>query len=770
MKLIPDIRIFGRLILLFNLTVCATTYAQTGWKLEVEGQNMLNEYCIGCHNVEDWEGGIALDIIDLKQVSTAAETWEHVIRKLGTDLMPPADQPRPDDVQVNMFLQALSAKIDSANSLNPGFESLHRLNRNEYANVIRDLLDIEIDTMTMLPDDDASEGFDNIADVLNVSPTLIEAYVSAAMKISRLAVGDLRQGTSTKIYRPASGLLQNRHIEGLPLGTRGGFKVKHFFPLDGDYEISIRGGVGGFRQVSTYPAPLIDFTIDGEQVDMKSQKTFKLTLEAGQKELGIALIDQNLSAGVGDTYSVYSVRGGIQSLEIMGPINVTGPGLTPSRERIFICYPELLSQEQACALNILTELASMAYRRPLDKGDREINVLMGFFEAGRADGSFEFGIQQALSRILVDPQFLFRLEREPEELNPGEIYHVSDIELASRLSFFLWSSIPDQELLTIAASGSLSNEVILKKQVARMLADPKSKSLVDNFLGQWLHLRELRSVEPDSNQFDSGLRKAMLLETELLFSNILQEDKSIVELLDADYTYLNERLAQHYGIADVKGSFMRKVELQKNSIRRGILGHGSLLTVTSVANRTSPVVRGNWILENILGVPAPVPPPGVEINLDVDNDVNISSLRQRLEAHRENPVCATCHNIMDPIGLALENFDYIGQWREFDGGQLIDASVVMVDGTILIGPEGVRNELLRRSDVFVATFTEKLLSYALGRIVQYYDMPTVRKIVQQATDTDYKVSSVVSGIVMSDAFRMKVKKDNQSIESYAALD
>ena len=743
--------------------------AQSGFRLPQDGKALIDEYCMECHNFEDWAGSLSFEGLDLATAGQEAETWEHVIRKVSAGLMPPANEPRPAKAVLASFADALGAKIDAQAPFNPGTESLHRLNRNEYANVIRDLLDLEVDVSAMLPGDDASEGFDNIADVLNVSPTLIEAYVSAAMKISRLAVGDINQSATTEIFRAPPGLPQDRHIEGLPLGTRGGIRVEHNFPLDGEYRFSIQGGVGGFRQIVSYPGPEIDFTIDGEQIPVDNPRDFTLNLAAGPKTLTVALVDRNLSAGVGDTWSVYDVQGGIQQLTVVGPLNPSGATATPSRQRIFTCLPESAAQEVVCAETILSNLATRAYRKPVQPGDREMDVLMDFFADGNAQAGFEFGIQTALSRILVDPQFLYRLEKVPANVAPGEVYAISDLELASRLSFFIWSSLPDEELLTLAANGRLREPGVLDAQVGRMLVDPKSTALVENFLGQWLHLRELDAVEPETPDWDESLRRAIRAETELVFGEILEQDRSVVDLIDADFTYVNDRLAEHYGIPGIRGGFMRRVTLPEDSPRRGIIGQASMLTVTSVANRTSPVVRGNWILENLLGVPAPVPPPGVEVNLDQQDGAAITTLRQRLEVHRQDPVCASCHNIMDPMGLTLENFDLVGKWRDFDGNQPIDASSRLVDGTILTGPTDLREALLDRSELFVTTFTEKMLSYALGRIAQYYDMPAVRDIVDSAAAHNYRLSEIVKGIALSEPFQKKVKKDNANT-SLAAND
>jgi hypothetical protein len=732
-----------------------------GWA--VPHWELMDQYCTTCHDQAEQKGGLALDALDFNRLSEDAEIWEKVIRKVRTGLMPPADEPRPRRAALDSFASSLEARIDeaAARAPNPGVKSLHRLNRTEYANAVRDLLGLEVNVASMLPGDDSAEGFDNIADVLGVSPSLIEGYVSAAMKISRWAVGDRTMLASRQEYRAPAGLSQDTHIEGLPLGTRGGMVINHTFPLDAEYEFNLVtgggfGGLGGPR-VEGHP-PEVVFMLDGEPVEIENPRSFKLDIKAGARTIAVALADRSRTAGVDDVFSVYGTGGGVQSLVITGPFKATGPGDTESRRRIFVCYPKSAAEELPCARSIVTTLAGRAFRRPLAENDPALKTLMSFYEQGRAEGDFESGIQQALARVLVDPRFLFRIEEEPEQLADGAVYPVSDYDLASRLSFFLWSSIPDQELLEVAGSGELRNPKILDAQVRRMIEDPRADALITNFVGQWLQLRALAASEPESPDFDANLRMSFERETEMLFGSVVREDRSIMDLLDADYTFVDERLARHYGIPNVRGSYMRRVPLEKHSPRRGILGHGSVLTVTSVANRTSPVVRGAWILENVLGSPPPKPPAGVETNLDVDpGDVKTASLRERLELHRADPVCASCHKIMDPLGLAMENFDLVGKWRDKDGEEPIDAAGVMVDGTKLNGPVSLRKALLKRPEAFATAFTEKLMTYALGRGVHYYDMPTVREIVRIAGKEDYKFSSIVLGIVHSTPFQMRKK-------------
>ena len=609
-----------------------------------------------------------------------------------------------------------------------------------------------------MPADDAIGGFYNIADALTVSPTLIQGYVSAAMKISRAAVGDLETGPTQVRYEAPRGLSQDRHIEGLPLGTRGGLVVTHNFPLDATYEIRVASrGFGALSAQRTCPLPQVDVMLDGRRIDVRNPAEFTLPVTAGPHTIAVALVDQSRCAGVDELYGDYSVPGGIQHVEIHGPFEPTGPGDTPSRRAIFSCYPDEPSEAVACARRILSRLATKAYRRPVAEDSAEVDTLMAFYAQG--EGGFESGIQHALARILIDPRFLYRIEEEPHDVAPGESYRIDDFALASRLSFFLWSSIPDDALLAAAASGALGEPDVLRAQVLRMLADPRSRALVENFAGQWLMLRELDEALPQDAAFDANLREAFRSETELLLSSVITDDRSIIELLDADYTFVNERLARHYGIDGVKGSYMRRIELGEDDPRRGLLGHGSLLTVTSVANRTSPVIRGQWILENLLGTDVPPPPPGVEADLSDESPVAVAdTLRGRLELHRANSVCASCHARIDPFGLALENFDLIGRWRDTDGGQPIDSVVTLPDGTIVTGPNALRRALLERSDMFARAFTEKLLTYALGRILEPYDMPTVRKIAADAKREDYRFSSIVLGIVESVPFRMKVKQ------------
>jgi Protein of unknown function (DUF1592)/Protein of unknown function (DUF1588)/Protein of unknown function (DUF1585)/Protein of unknown function (DUF1587)/Protein of unknown function (DUF1595) len=729
----------------------AAVWAGLRWR-EPDPQALLDHYCTDCHNAGEYAGNLALDRKDVEHVGLDPATWERVVRKLRTGMMPPRGEPRPARPVLDTLAATLETRLDAAAAEhpNPGTRGLQRLNRSEYANAIRDLLDLDIDAATMLPLDDSSEGFDNIAAALGVSPSLIQAYVSAAMKLSRLAVGDRNMQRTQVTYTVPAKLAQNRHIEGLPLGTRGGIRFEHFFPLDAEYELGIR------TRPFLPPSSRVDVTLDGRRLSFDNPRRFSVPVAAGPHVLTVAVVDELRPAGVDDIYSEYEVRGGISNIEIDGPVAATGPGDTPSRRRIFTCTPETPDAEPDCARDIVARLATRAFRRMLAPAETE--PLLEFYARGRAQGDFEGGIETALARILVDPRFLYRFEPEPPGTSAGEAYVIDDFALASRLSFFLWSSIPDDALLEAAARGELAEPDTRAAQVRRMLTDPKSHALVENFAAQWLHLRELESITPDAEDFDENLRRSFMRETQMLVENVFLGDRSVIDLLDAQYTFADERLARHYEIPGVYGSHFRRIELAADSPRRGLLGHGSLLTVTSVTSRTSPVIRGSFVLENVLGMPAPVPPPNVETTLEGDDGGAVaSSVRQRLEAHRKNPVCASCHQIMDPIGFALENFDLIGRWRETDGRAPIDASAELTDGTHIDGPVELREALLGRANTFVTTLTEKLMTYALGRAMEPEDMPSVRSIVRQAAAEDYRFSALVLGIVESPAFKSNMK-------------
>jgi mono/diheme cytochrome c family protein len=722
---------------------------------------LLTQYCVTCHNARAKAGGLTLDPAELTQIDRHAETWEKVIRKLQTGMMPPSGSPRPARAALDAFVTSLQTQIDRAAVARPfaGTPALHRLNRAEYGNAVRDLLALDVDAASLLPPDDSAAGFDNIADVLGVSPALIEGYATAAAKISRLAVGDASIGLDRVTYRVAGSLSQEDHLDGLPLGTRGGMIVRHTFPLNADYDLQIGPGrSGGLGAVVTSRAQDFDVTIDGQPVDLQGKTQVRLPIDAGPHTIAVALVKRSHVDGADGVYDAPTRAPGISQITIAGPFNARGPGDTPSRRRLYVCTPKAAAEEAACAAKILNTLATRAYRRPVPATGAEMDTLLGFYRTGRETGSFDAGIQRAVARVLVDPNFLFRFEREPANVAPGAPFRLTDLELASRLSFFLWSSVPDDELRETAVRGQLRNPAVLEQQVRRLLADPRADALVSNFAGQWLFLRELKNVRPDSPDFDENLRRSFQQETELLFRTIVREDRPIIDLLDADFTFVDERLATHYGMDGIRGSRVRRVPLAANDPRRGLLGHGSVLTVTSAANRTSPVVRGKWVLDNLLGVPPPQPPPGVETNLEKDAaQAKVTSLRQRLEMHRANSACASCHKVMDPIGLTLENFDHVGKWRTADGKASIDATAQLVDGTKLDGPLSLRRALLERSDVFATVAAEKLLTYASGRAVQHQDMPAVRAIIRDAARDKYRFSSLILGIVKSTPFQMRTK-------------
>jgi hypothetical protein len=720
-------------------------------------RTFLNQYCVGCHNEKTKIAGLMLDKLDPANVGRNAETWEKVVLKLRAGMMPPAGARRPDRAAADAFASNIETELDRAAAANPnpGSTALHRLNRVEYGNAIRDLLALDVDVTTLLPADDSSEGFDNVADVLGVSPALLERYVSSATKISRLAVGDPSIGGATATFRAAN-IAQGQHIEGLPLGTRGGILIHHTFPLDAEYAFKIKATTG---LPYDHRIEDVEVAVNGARakvvkIGYYDAADFRLALKAGPQSVGIAFLDKD-PAGTNDLWQVPPNNIGVSTVAITGPLNPTGSGDTPSRRRIFTCHPAAETDELPCAKKILSTLATRAYRRPAT--DADLETLLGFYQQGRnEDGNFEAGIENALARMLVDARFVFRFEREPANLPAGAIYRIADLELASRLSFFLWSSIPDDELLSLASQGKLHDPAVLESQARRMLADARSEALAANFAGQWLSLREVKNAPA---QLNGNLRQAFQHETELFFDSILREDRSILDLLNADYTFVDDRLARHYGIPNIYGSQFRRVAI-KDDARRGLLGQGSFLLVTSVADRTSPVERGKWILENILGVPPPLPPPNVPpFKENTAGQIQSTSVRQRMEQHRANPTCAACHKIMDPIGFALENFDLTGKWRTMDGETPIDASGQLVDGTKLNGPASLREALLSRSDVFVQTVTEKLMIYGLGRAVQYYDMPAVRSITREAARNNYRFSSLVLGIVKSDPFRMRINRN-----------
>jgi len=721
--------------------------------------DLIDEYCTECHNLDDFAGSTAFDLMPRDSLIEDADTWEMAIRKVSTGMMPPAGEPRPPRAALDRLTHNLGAALDAeyARTPNPGSEGLARLNREEYSNAIRDLLKFDASHIVeSIPAESDGEGFDNNIDLLSVSPTLIDAYASAAMRISREAVGDLTLIPSEKAFDASTG-----STEGLPLGTRGGLSVNYNFPLDARYQFTIGSGRGGFFGGNAFCPDgfKVVVSIDGELLELEDTGSFQLPISAGPHTIAAAIQDVERCTGVNEYFDSYNQVGSISSIKINGPFEISGAGDTPSRRAIFSCYPQSADEATSCAREILTQLATRAWRKPVAAASDEVEELLAFFHRGQALDGFEVGIQYAIARLLMDPRFLYQVEDEPEGLAPGSIYTINDIELASRLSFFLWSSIPNEELLNVAAAGRLHERDVLEAQVRRMLSDARAEALVRNFAGQWLMLRELDDAQPDDRAFNPQLLDAFRQETELLIMDLVRQDQSVLSLLDSDYTWLNERLANHYGIDNVRGNYMRRVPLPPESPRRGLLGHGSILTATSVANRTSPVVRGAWIVEDIMGAPVPTPPPGVETDLTPESapsDAVINTLRDRLELHRANPSCAACHQIMDPIGLALENFDLIGRWRTQENGYDLDTNTQLIDGTPIDGPMALRQALLDRGDAVASNIIEKLLSYALGRHLHSPDMAAVRKIASTAAENQYRFSDIVLGIVESEPFRLKI--------------
>jgi mono/diheme cytochrome c family protein len=768
-------------------------------------RRLLDQYCISCHSERLKTGGLALDgtSVDINHVGANAEVWEKVVRKLQSGQMPPVGRPRPVAEQIDTFVSTLETALDRAAAAapNPGRPVAHRLNRTEYTNAVRDLLVLDVDGRSLLPADDTDQhGFDNNGDVLSISPALLERYLSAARKISRLAVGRAPSTPAIDTYTIPKLLAQDDRLsEKLPFGSRGGAAIQHTFPVDGDYVIRIqlqktlysavrglaephelevrldRERIGQFTvggaEVVPPPASFagtVSWNPEWEQYSHQADKGLELRIaaKAGTHTLGVAFVKQFWEpedvlqpAHTGwafETDEIFDGAPGVETVTIEGPVVSAGPGDTESRRKIFVCQPRTVAGEEPCAKRILATLARRAYRRPVT--DDDVATLIGFYRASRRSGTFDEAIEAGLERVLVAPDFLLRVEVDPAHLPAGASYRVSDIELASRLSFFLWSSIPDEELLDAAVRGKLKDRAVLEQQVERMLRDGRSRALVDNFASQWLQLRDLRNVKPDPDlfpDFDENLRDALRQETELFLDSQLRANRSVVELLTANYTFVNERLARHYDIPDIYGERFRRVTFSDDR-RGGLLGQASLLTVTSYPNRTSPVLRGKWLLENILGTPPPAPPPDVPALKDKGANGERRSVRERLEAHRRDPACSSCHAQMDPLGFALEHFDGIGKWRTIDEGRTaVDASGSLPGGTAFEGLAGLRSLLLIRREQFVGTVSERLLSYALGRGVESYDRPAVRRIVRTAKPDDFRWSSIIIGIVESVPFQMR---------------
>jgi mono/diheme cytochrome c family protein len=749
---------------------------------------LVDSYCVACHNQRVKTAGIAFDTADLGDVTKDAELWEKAVRKLRGGMMPPPGARRPEPAAVETFVSALERELDAAaaRNPNPGRVALHRLNRAEYANAIEDLLGVRIDPAALLPKDDEADGFDNVASVLTVSPSFLDQYISAARVVTARAMGNAAARPGSATYRPARGTDQALHVDGLPLGTRGGLIAEHSFPADGDYKLNINGlAAAGYVRGMEYRHTLI-VTLDGMKVfegqlggeeDIRAIdqqqasavaaingrfQNIPLKVTAGPHTVGVAFIARTFAESDDVLFSFRPSAGEeriqrVASIEIQGPFTAAGVSDTPSRQRIFVCRPKTAADELPCATMILSTMARRAFRRPVT--DQELAAPISFYRGARAEGDFEAGIQAALPAILASPKFLYRAERTPSGTAPGAVHRITAIDLASRLSFFLLGHPPDDELLRLAEKGALAEPHTLEAQVKRLLADPRASSLVSTFAFQWLKMRGLDEVEPDAvvfPNFDDGLREGFRKELAMFVESVIREDRSVLDLLAADYTFVNERLALHYGIPNVRGDQFRRVRLTDQN-RWGLLGKGGVLLSTSYANRTAPVIRGAWILENILGTPPAAPPPDVEAFPENKDGEKAKTIRAIMEQHRSKPTCNACHGVMDPLGFALENFDAIGQWRSQDrwAGIPIDASGELIDGTKVSSPADVRKALLKRTPQFVQTFTEKLMTYAMGRSVEYYDMPTVRQIVRDAARDNYRFSSLVMGVVKSAPFQMR---------------
>jgi hypothetical protein len=746
---------------------------------------LLDQYCLGCHNQKLKTAGVALDAVDLSRIGGQADVLERVLRKLRTGEMPPVGMPRPKPSVAASFTKTLEGALDRASAANPnpGRPVIHRLNRAEYGNAIRDLLALEIDVASLLPADDSGYGFDNIGDVLSFSPTLLERYMTVSRMVSRLAVGDTgikpaQEEFSVPRETTQAGRVRrnDRVSDDLPFDSRGGLSFRYYFPLDGEYVIKVK--VPNTNPASQSPDPLVfelrqsikagsrlvgvtflRVSAKPEQEGPPTGRRTPVSPPVGNGGTPPAELDLRLDGGRLKRFQVpeYGIAPSqVSSVLVSGPYNPTGPGDTPSRARIFVSRPTGDGKEDLdCARTILSTLARRAFRRPVTEAD--IKPLLAFYQTGRKEGGFEYGIEMALRAMLVSPDFLFRAENDPRGASPGSACRVGDFELASRLSFFLWSSIPDDRLLDLAEQGRLKDPAVLEQQVGRMLDDPRSESLVSNFAGQWLYVRGLAQAKPDPEEFpefDESLRRAFGRETELFFQAVLRENRSVLELLDAKYTYLNQRLAEHYGIPNLYGSQFRRVDVADPN-RGGLLGQGGILTVTSYPNRTSVVQRGKWVLENLLGSPPPPPPPDVP-DLKPHKDGKLVTMREQMEFHRTNAVCASCHARMDPIGFALENYNGVGKWRTRDGGSVIDASGKLPDGTTFEAPAGLKKLLLEKyRDDFVSTASAKLLTYALGRGLEYYDMPAVRSITRDVARDDFRMRALIAAVVRSTPFQMR---------------
>lgn len=752
-------------------------------------KELVGNYCTGCHNAEERKGDLDLARIRSHSLEDHTEIWEKVVTRLQARQMPPPERKRPSEEGYQTFVSLLETELDrlASETPTPGRTgTFRRLTRTEYENAIRDLLAVNIDAASLLPQDEESHGFDNVT-VGSLSPSLVDRYITAAQKISRLAVGQRLDKPLGDTFRIPPDYTQEKHVAGLPLGTRGGTLLPYTFPQDGEYEIEVilsrdrnehvEGLRGSHEMDILIDRALIErFTVSrkGHQSHAEVDKHLKIRtyVKSGPRKVGVTFHKQSYSLLENKRQPFEASFNlhrhprrspAVYQISISGPFAAEGASDTPSRDRIFIKRPRHPHEEKPVAKEILSHLARRAFRRPTTPDDT--TKLMAFYTRGAQEGSFEAGIESALRAILVSPDFLFRIEKELQHTRPGSVYAINDLELASRLSFFIWSSIPDEELLSLAEQGQLRDPSILQAQVRRMLSDERSLNLVNNFASQWLHLRNLEAITPDLRlfpDFDDNLRQAFREETKHFLESILREDRSVMDLLHADYTFLNERLAHHYDIPGVFGSRFRRVDLSPDHHRGGLLRQGSILTVTSYATRTSPVIRGNWILDNILGTPPPPPPPNVPTLEDNKVDATLS-MRERLAEHRANPACASCHNLMDPVGFALENFDAVGRWRQYENGREIDVSGGLPDGRVLAGVDQLEKGLLERPELFVRTLTQKLLTFALGRGVEPFDAPAIRKIIREAKEDNFRLSSLVLGITQSVPFQLRTKVSHEQL-------
>jgi mono/diheme cytochrome c family protein len=762
------------------------------------GTAVVKQYCVGCHNDRTKAGTLSLASFDAAKAADHSVVAEKMIRKLRAGMMPPAGARRPEPAVLTALASALETRIDRAAALNPnpGWRPSQRLNRAEYARAVKDLLELDIDVTSFLPADTISDGFDNIADTQTISPTLMEGYLRAASQISRLAVGDRTASATSSTWKVPRTQSQMRHVEGAPIGTRGGLSVVHVFPADGEYQFKIllHSGPTGDLFGGPYGGERLDISINGERValldinprmneqDPNGLNMFspKVHIKAGPQRVSAAFISRFdgpvddlmiqiehtlADTNIGEVFGTTALPH-IRDFTVSGPYAVTGISETVSRRRIFSCRPTTANEESACASDIVKRLATQAYRGPV--GAEDFKELRSFYERGRKGADFEAGIRLAVQAILASPRFLFRMEQSPATLRAGQSYRINDVDLASRLSFFMWGALPDAELLRVANSGTLRTPAVFDKQVRRMLADQRSEALSKRFASMWLRLQDVEKVRPDHHFYsywDTSLSQAFVRETELFFDSLVREDRPLPDLLTADYTFVNERIAKHYGIPNILGDQFRRVTLTDPN-RRGILGQGSVLLLTSIADRTSPVQRGKWVLEVLLGSPPPPPPPNVPAleETKAAEGGKFLSVRERMEEHRKNPSCTPCHRVIDPLGLALENFDATGKWRMKDNGVAIDSVGQLYDGTEMKGPAGLRAALLKHSDLVILSFTESLMTYALGRRIEHYDMPRVREIVRDAKKNDYRLSSFILGVVNSPAFRMSRVAPSETTE------